>query len=104
MAHGRIVADGPPTEIKARVGIAHDPRDAARRRPRRARARCPGVTHAERRGEAVVLDCADSDAAIRALLARFPDARDIEITGAGLEEAFLAADRRRRRTTAGGEA
>jgi ABC-2 type transport system ATP-binding protein len=31
----------------------------------------------------------DSDAAIRALLARYPDARDIEITGAGLEEAFL---------------
>ena len=30
--------------------------------------RLPGVTHAERRGEAVVLACSDSDAAIRALL------------------------------------
>ena len=51
--------------------------------------RLPGVTRAERRGESVVLACTDSDAAIRALLERFPDARDIEISGAGLEEAFL---------------
>jgi ABC-2 type transport system ATP-binding protein len=51
--------------------------------------RLPGVTHAERRGEAVVLACSDSDVAIRALLERFPEARDIEISGAGLEEAFL---------------
>ena len=43
----------------------------------------------ERRGDAVVLRCGDSDAAIRALLQRHPDARDIEIVGAGLEEAFL---------------
>ncbi len=49
----------------------------------------PGVSGAERRGEAVVLSCADSDAAIRALLAAYPDARDIEIAAAGLEEAFL---------------
>jgi ABC-2 type transport system ATP-binding protein len=47
------------------------------------------VKSAERRGEGVILRCADSDAAIRALLAAYPAARDIEITGAGLEEAFL---------------
>jgi ABC-2 type transport system ATP-binding protein len=41
------------------------------------------------RGEAIVLTCIDSDAAIRALLGRYPAAKDIEITGAGLEEAFL---------------
>jgi ABC-2 type transport system ATP-binding protein len=49
----------------------------------------PGVTSAERRGEAIMLHCADSDAAIRGLLAAHPGARDIEITGAGLEQAFL---------------
>jgi ABC-2 type transport system ATP-binding protein len=49
----------------------------------------PGVSAAERRGEAVVLSCADSDAAIRALLEAHRDARDIEIAAAGLEEAFL---------------
>jgi ABC-2 type transport system ATP-binding protein len=88
MAAGRVVADGPPTEIKAMVGT----------RTIRATlpdaeiddlAALPGVTRAERRGEAVVLACSDSDVAIRALLERFPEARDLEISGAGLEEAFL---------------
>ncbi len=89
MAHGRVVADGPTTEIKALVGsrtiraTLPDVGDDALRT-------LPGVTGVERRGEAVVLACADSDAAIRALLERFPDVRDIEIKGAGLEEAFVA--------------
>jgi ABC-2 type transport system ATP-binding protein len=89
MAQGQIVADGPATEIKAMVsgrtiratlpgaGIA-------------ALAVLPGVTRAELRGEAVILSCSDSDAALRALLSRFPGARDIEVRGAGIEEAFLA--------------
>jgi ABC-2 type transport system ATP-binding protein len=37
----------------------------------------------------VILRCSDSDRAIRALLERYPSVRDIEITGAGLEDAFL---------------
>jgi ABC-2 type transport system ATP-binding protein len=49
----------------------------------------PGVTAVERHGEAVALACSDSDAALRALLPAFPEARDIEVRGAGLEEAFL---------------
>jgi len=88
MAAGRIVADGPPTRIKAMVGV------------RTIRATLPeaelvdlgglpGVSAADRHGEAIVLSCADSDAAIRALLERFPQATDIEIAAAGLEEAFL---------------
>jgi ABC-2 type transport system ATP-binding protein len=88
MAQGRVVADGPPTEIKGLVGS------------RTIRATLPGadlaalemltgVTGAERRGESVVLVCADSDAAIRALLSAYPQAADIEIAGAGLEQAFL---------------
>jgi ABC-2 type transport system ATP-binding protein len=48
-----------------------------------------GVQSAELRGESVVLHCTDSDAAIRALLRDYPSASDIEIAGAGLEEAFL---------------
>jgi ABC-2 type transport system ATP-binding protein len=32
----------------------------------------------------------DSDAALRALLARHPEARDIEVAAADLERAFLA--------------
>ena len=41
-----------------------------------------------------MLACADSDARDPRAARRVPEARDIEITGAGLEEAFLAADRR----------
>jgi ABC-2 type transport system ATP-binding protein len=88
MASGRVVADGPPTEIKARVGsriiratlpgIGSD-----------ELAELPGVAGVDRRGEAIVLRCSDSDVAIRALLDAYPEARDIEIAGAGLEEAFL---------------
>jgi ABC-2 type transport system ATP-binding protein len=94
MAQGEVVADGPTTEIKARVGtrtIRATLQDAGEDEL----ATLPGVTSAERHGEAVTLRCADSDAAIRGLLARYPAARDIEITGAGLEEAFLelTADR-----------
>jgi ABC-2 type transport system ATP-binding protein len=49
----------------------------------------PGVRSAERHGEAVVLTCTDADAALPALLAAFPAARDIEVAGGSLEEAFL---------------
>jgi ABC-2 type transport system ATP-binding protein len=88
VAHGEIVADGPTNEIKAMVGNRSiratlpgvDPDELAR---------LPGVSGAERRGEAVTLVCNDSDAAIRALLAAYPAARDIEIEAAGLEQAFL---------------
>jgi ABC-2 type transport system ATP-binding protein len=88
MAHGRIVADGPPTEIRAMVG-SRTIRATLPGVELDALGRLDGVSAAERRGEAVVLACSDSDAAIRALLAQYPDARDIEIAAAGLEEAFL---------------
>ncbi len=88
MARGTVVADGPPTEIKAMVGTrtirATLPDVVAE-----ALERLPGVKHVERRGESVALACTDSDTAIRALLDGHPDAKDIEISGAGLEEAFL---------------
>jgi ABC-2 type transport system ATP-binding protein len=88
MAHGKIVADGPPTEIRAMVGT-RTIRATLPGADLDVLAGLPGVSGAEGRGEAVVLSCADSDAAIRALLAAYPDARDIEIVAAGLEEAFL---------------
>ncbi len=88
MAHGRVVADGPTTEIKARVG-GRTIRATLAGADRDALSTLPGVANVEVRGEAVVLRCSDSDAAVRALLDRHPEARDIEIAGAGLEEAFL---------------
>jgi ABC-2 type transport system ATP-binding protein len=88
MAHGLVVADGPPTEIRAMVG-SRTIRATLPGADLDALGRLPGVTAAEPRGDAVVLACSDSDAAIRALLLAHPDARDIEIAAAGLEEAFL---------------
>jgi ABC-2 type transport system ATP-binding protein len=88
MTQGRVVADGPATEIKARVG----------RRNIRATLgevdigeieRLPGVVGVERRGESILIRCEESDEALRALLIGYPDARDIEVIGAGLEEAFI---------------
>jgi ABC-2 type transport system ATP-binding protein len=89
MAHGSIVADGPTTEIKAMVGT-RTIRATLPGAEVDVLAALPGVNSAERHGEAVILSCADSDAAIRALLSGHPDVRDIEITAAGLEQAFLA--------------
>jgi len=88
MADGVVVADGPPNEIKAMVGN-RTIRATLPGAPLEELERLSGVTRAERRGEAVVLVCTDSDQAIRALLAAYPEARDIEIASAGLEEAFL---------------
>src|SRR5580765_6033224 len=88
MAHGRVVADGPATEIKARVGL-RTIRATLPGADLPALSALPGVTSADTRGEAVILNCSDSDAALRALLPAYPTARDIEVTGAGLEEAFL---------------
>jgi ABC-2 type transport system ATP-binding protein len=88
MARGRVVADGPTTEIKARVG-GRTIRATLPGVDVASISELPGVTRAEAHGETVILTCSDSDAAIRAFLGAWPDARDIEITGAGLEEAFV---------------
>jgi ABC-2 type transport system ATP-binding protein len=88
MSHGRVVADGPATEIKATVGL-RTIRATVPTADVATLAALPGVTNVETRGEGIILNCSDSDAALRALLSAHPQARDIEVTGAGLEEAFL---------------
>jgi ABC-2 type transport system ATP-binding protein len=50
----------------------------------------PGVTDVDVRGDAVRLTTADSDATVRALFASDLRVRDLEVSGADLEEAFLA--------------
>jgi ABC-2 type transport system ATP-binding protein len=88
MARGRIVADGPTTEIKALVG-SRTVRATLDGIPIEALERLPGVTRVERHGEAVLLASSDSDQTLRAFLDAYPDASDIEVRGAGLEEAFV---------------
>ncbi len=88
MNEGRVIADGPTTEIKALVR-SHRIRATLPGASTGELGRLPGVSSVELRGDAVTLACTDSDTAIRALLQRYPEARDIEVKGAGLEEAFL---------------
>ena len=102
MAHGQVVADGPTTEIKAMVG-ARTIRATLPDADIDLLGDLPGVTAAERHGETVILSCSNSDVAIRALLERYDDAQDIEIAGAGLEQAFLALTGDHTRQTAGDE-
>ena len=89
MRHGRVVADGPVAEVRAAVGgrvlkaVVPGATEAEL-------AALPGVTSVQVRGGHAELACADSDTAIRALLAAHPLTADIEITALGLEEAFLA--------------
>lgn len=87
LAAGRIVADGSGAQIKSQVSgrtisatIAVDPAVLTE---------LPGVAAVQAQGARVRLQCTDSDAAIRALLRADPQARDIEITAANLEQAFL---------------
>ena len=102
LANGTVVADGPTTEIKGRVGT-RTIRATLPGVPAAELAALPGVSSADRHGDAIVAACSDSDEAIRALLERYAAARDIEIAGAALEDAFLrltAGPRRRSRPAA----
>lgn len=89
IARGTIVADGSPSGIKASLGArsirfstthSHDP----------ALVHLPGVVHLNTRGHRVEVHTNDSDATLRAVIARCGDAHDIEITAVGLEDAFIA--------------
>jgi len=86
---GRVIADGTPAAIK---------RQAAGRQVRcrttlqaQTLAALPGVQRvvAEAAGTTLMLS-SDSDKTLRSLLAQDTNAHDIEVRGAGLEEAFLA--------------
>ncbi|MGZ4614813.1 MAG: ABC transporter ATP-binding protein [Actinomycetes bacterium] len=93
MARGRVVADGPATQIKATVDVRRIRCTLPGAEPDRLRDRLatlPGVRGVDVHGDSVTLACSDADAALRALLAAEPLARDLEVTGAGLEDAFLA--------------
>jgi ABC-2 type transport system ATP-binding protein len=89
MARGTVVADGPATQIKATVDVRRIRFTLADADPERLAA-LPGVRTVDVHGDSVLLSCSDADAALRALLAAEPAARDLEVTGAGLEDAFLA--------------
>ncbi len=86
--HGRIVADGTASEVKA-MAVGRTVRATWPGADSRALAAIEGVDAVDVRGDQVIVHAADSDAVVRHLLTRTP-AHDVEITTRNLEEAFVA--------------
>ncbi|GAA3542721.1 ABC transporter ATP-binding protein [Amycolatopsis ultiminotia] len=89
MRQGHVVADGPVAQVRANV-TGRVLRALVPGAVEKDLAALDGVASARCQGERAELACTDSDLTIRALLRAFPRASAIEITAAGLEEAFLA--------------
>jgi ABC-2 type transport system ATP-binding protein len=91
ISHGRIVADGTGSQIRALASgrTVRVTLPGADDRVTDAIASLGGVDRVEVRGETVLVHAKDSDTVARYLLTR-TDARDLEITAKGLEEAFLS--------------
>ena len=85
---GRIIAQGSPAEIKSHA-LGKRIRVRTRLALDEIRA-LPFVTSATNGGGTIEITTASSDEVLRTLLARDASLADIEITSAGLEEAFLA--------------
>jgi ABC-2 type transport system ATP-binding protein len=87
--HGRVVASGPATEIKARAATRNVRFTLAGADPA-ALLRLPGVLDVAVRGLDVTLRSSDADRTVAALYAGSVPLRDLAVNGADLEEAFLA--------------
>ena len=85
---GEIIAEGTPAEIKAQTAgkrircITSLSMETLRR--------IPGVTEVKQDREAVELHTSEAEPAVRELLARDAGLSRLEVSAAGLEEAFLA--------------
>jgi ABC-2 type transport system ATP-binding protein len=85
---GRVIAEGTPAEIKARVvGRKILCRTSLTLEEAAA---VPGVRSARREGEVTELFTNEADRAVRELLQRDPGLSGLEVQGADLEEAFFA--------------
>ena len=87
--HGRVVADGPGATLKAAVATRRV-RFVIDQPDRPELSDLDGVTEVSVCGTGVSIDSLDADATIRDLVGRGVQFRDLEITGAGLEQAFVA--------------
>ncbi len=86
---GRVVADGSPSSIKAAAGRKHVRFTLADADGEHLRY-LPGVQEVDVRGPNVSLATTDADATVTALVQSGIGFKDIEVTGADIEEAFLA--------------
>ena len=85
---GEIIAQGTPAEIKARTA-GRQIRCHTELPLQDVRA-IPGVLEANEQGDMIIVQTAVAEPVLRELLARDPYLASIEVTSAGLEEAFLA--------------
>jgi ABC-2 type transport system ATP-binding protein len=86
--HGEIVADGTASEIKA-MAAGRTVRATLPGADEAELARIPGADTVELRGDTVLVHSNDSDSVARFLLTS-TQARDLEITARGIEDAFIA--------------
>jgi ABC-2 type transport system ATP-binding protein len=87
--HGRIIADASPDEIKSKV-VGKKVSFTSARPLTPAELDGLPVTASEVRDQRYVLVTGQPEAVLRELFRRGVDVQDLEVTGAGLEEAFLA--------------
>lgn len=92
--HGRVTADGPGAVLKAAVQ-AHRVRFWCPRPPVGVLDGLEGVTDVAVRGQRVDLASLDADATVRDLVHRRIEFSSLEVTGAALEDAFVALTSRR---------
>ncbi len=85
---GRVVAEGTPSEIKART-LGRTIRCTTSLEDTQLET-LAGIESLSRQGSRIELLTHDADSLVRSLFALDPDLRDLEITGAALEDAFLA--------------
>ena len=100
LRHGQIVADGTSSEVKA-MAAGRTVRATLAGADQAALRAIPGADSVEVRGETVLVHSSDSDAVARYLLTQ-TQARDLEITTRGLEDAFIALTSDDSDTSAGG--
>jgi ABC-2 type transport system ATP-binding protein len=89
MHQGRIVADGPVRDIR-RVVTAKRIRFRAQQADAGMLAALPAVQRVEVLDGVITIESSDADATVKALYGSSVDFSDLEVTGARLEEAFLA--------------
>jgi ABC-2 type transport system ATP-binding protein len=89
VSHGRIMADGTPSQIKAYTSV-RTIRFSTPTPDTSALLRLPGVNDVVASGDAVTIRSGDADATLPALYALGSTVRGLEVGGGGLEEALIA--------------
>jgi ABC-2 type transport system ATP-binding protein len=89
IAGGRLLADGTPDQVKAQAAGRSTVSVAADGLSRYLLENLPAVETVRQDRGRLTLSTSDPDATIRALLQQAPHARGLEVTRAGMEQAFL---------------